>query len=330
MRLGAVDFLIGLVAATAFGAVAQEKRVALIVGNDAYKTLPKLNNAANDARAIETRLKALGWETVVRINASKREMNRALDEFGNKLQGVDGAGLFYYAGHGIQAGGRNFLVPVDAELETEVDLRTDAIDAALVTLAMDDQRNRVNIIMLDACRDNPLPARGRSATRGLAVAEKSPSGPRGSVVVYAAAPNQQAQDGTVGANGVFTGAFVKALSGPNLKIEDVFKAVSADVKSATGGKQVPWITSSLQGDFYFGTPAAPPAPPPAAAAPAPTDAGSAQVAFWNSIATSDDPRMFEEYLRQYPQGRFVGLAKLKIESLSKKPPAPAQDRKSVV
>ena len=308
---------------SAIAAEAQERRVALIFGNDSYKTLPKLHNAAADARAIDAKLKALGWETVLRVNVTKREMNRAIDEFGNKLQGIDGAGLFFYAGHGIQAEGKNFLVPVDAELETAVDLRTDAIDAGLVSHAMDDNRSRVNIVILDACRDNPLPNRGRSATRGLAIAEKSPGGPRGAVVVYAAAPNQQAQDGAPGGNGVFTGAFIKALSESDLKIEDVFKRTSAEVKSATGGKQVPWITSSLQGDFYFAPPA-PKAPPPATAAPAASqDAGSAQVAFWNSIAGSDDPRMFEEYLRQYPNGRFVGLAKLKIETLSAKKPAPA-------
>jgi len=313
-----------LVLALALPAGAQERRIALILGNDGYKTLPKLHNAAADARAIDAKLKALGWETIVQVNAGKRAMNRAIDDFANRIQGIDGAALFFYAGHGIQVEGKNYLVPVDAELESAVDLRTDAIDAALVSHAMDDNRNRVNIVILDACRDNPLPSRGRSATRGLAIAEKTPGGPRGAVIVYAAAPNQQAQDGAPGGNGVFTGAFVKALGEPELKIEDVFKRVSADVKTITGGKQSPWITSSLQGDFYFAPPAPKPPPPAAAQQAAPAqDAGSAQVAFWNSIATSDDPRMFEEYLRQYPNGRFVGLAKLKIESLNAKKPAAA-------
>lgn len=307
--------LLALIGAAGVSA-AQDRRVALVIGNDAYKNLTKLQNAANDARSMEARLKALGWETTIRVNSSKREINRAINDFSNKI-GAGAAGLFYYAGHGIQSGDRNFLIPVDADIETEVDLRSEAIDVNEIMRLMEEARNRVNIVILDACRDNPLPKRGRSAERGLAVV----SAPAGAFVAYAAGPGQKAQDGDPGGNGIFTGELVKVLAEPAMKIEDVFKRVSANVRDRTGGRQVPWVQASLQGDFYFGPPpgSAPVAAAPSAPQPAP--GLDREGMFWSSIQTSTSAADYEEYLRQFPNGVFAGLARNKIAALAEKKPA---------
>ncbi|MBM3566051.1 MAG: caspase family protein, partial [Alphaproteobacteria bacterium] len=199
--------ILGMIALTAMAvlvpswASAQEKRVALVIGNDAYKTLPVLNNAVADARAMDRKLKEVGFQTILRTNAGRTEMGRAISEFGNRIGSPDTVGLVFFAGHGIQAFERNWLIPVDANLESEVDLQTEALDAQRILAAMDDARNPLNIVILDACRDNPLPKKGRSAARGLAVVSVAP---RGSVIAYSASPNQKADDGNPGSNGVYT------------------------------------------------------------------------------------------------------------------------------
>jgi hypothetical protein len=282
-----------------------ERRVALIIGNDAYRMLPKLENAASDARLMERELRAAGFEPLVKINAGRKEMNNAINEFAGKLSG-GAVGLFYYAGHGIQAKDRNYLIPVDADVETEADLESDAVDAAKVTRAMEEARNRLNIVVLDACRDNPLP-KGRSAGRGLAVMPA----PTGTFVAYATGPGQIAQDGTKGGNGIFTGELAKALREPGLKIEDVFKRAASGVREQTGGKQVPWVQASISGDFYFRPGAA-----PAATASSPPSVGGTdkEVLFWQSIQGSSDPVLYQAYLDQFPNGTFVAIARSRAGS----------------
>lgn len=315
MRLAAIA-IAGLFVALSAIAEAQEKRVALIVGNDAYKGLPKLNNAVADARAMDKKLKELGFETILRTNAGRTEMGRAIAEFGNKIGTPDTVGLVFYSGHGIQAFERNWLVPIDANLESDVDLQTEAIDAQRILSAMDDARNPLNIVILDACRDNPLPKKGRSAARGLSVVSVAP---RGSVIAYSASPNQKADDGNPGSNGVYTAELLKALDEPGLKIEDVFKRANGGVQSATGGRQVPWFNASIQGDFYF-RPGTLSAVTTTAAQPGqPTrDPTAVELVFWNSISDSADVADFEEYLNKYPKGQFAGLARNKIRALGAK------------
>ncbi|MBM3555531.1 MAG: hypothetical protein FJX47_08260 [Alphaproteobacteria bacterium] len=317
--------VVGAITLGATMALAQDRRVALVIGNDAYKTLPKLANAANDARAMDRKLKELGFETILRANAGRREMHAAVNEFSGRVA-AGSVGLFYFAGHGIQAGGRNFLIPVDAELQSEDDLEADALDAARVTRAMEEARNPLNIVILDACRDNPLPKR-RSASRGLAVIPA----PRGLFVAYAAAPGQTALDGAPGGNGLFTAELIRALDLPGLTIEQVFKRVTEGVLTRSSGKQEPWIQASLRGDFFFrpGTPGALAAPPPA---PAPLDPAAIELSFWDSIKASNDIADFEEYLRKYPRGQFAGLARNKVRALTPEPqtasvapPPPSRD-----
>lgn len=313
-----VLFLLLFLGAGTAGAGSDERRVALIIGNDGYKSLPRLNNAANDARAMDHTLTGLGFETITRIDVDRREMNRALNEFAGRLSG-GGIGLFFYAGHGIQSSDRNFLVPVDALLESEQDLEAEAMDAGRVMRTMEESRGRVNIVIFDACRDNPLPKKGRSAARGLAVV----AAPGGSFIAYAAGPGQAAQDGDAGGNGVYTGALVEALKIPNLKIEDVFKRVAESVRGKTGGKQVPWIQASMQGDFFFNTAvsgavpgeAASEQPPPARAAPAPAagvDPTTIELRFWESSEKANSQAAYEAYVKRYPNGSFIDLAKAKL------------------
>jgi hypothetical protein len=305
-------------AVAAGGASAQtpEKRIALVIGNDAYQTLPRLGNATADARDIGRALEAAGFETTVNKDVKRRELYQLIDAFASRIAGSpDTVGLFYYAGHGIQTNGKNYLVPIDAALTSEADLEAEAVDAGKVLRAMDEAHNRINIVILDACRDNPLP-KGRSLSRGLIPMQA----PRGTFIGYAAAPGQTAQDGDPGANGVFTGTLIEHLGVPGLQLEEVFKRVIGGVSERTGGKQLPWMESSVQGNFYFVGPQA--AGKAEAATPPSPRAADAEIVFWQSIPTNAAASDFEEYLRQFPQGRFAGLARNRLAGL-RPPPAPS-------
>jgi len=225
-----------------------ETRVALIVGNGSYdKSALKLVNPANDAAAMQRALQSAGFQTIVRLNAKRIDFYRAVDQFGALLGGDPHAvGLFYYAGHGVQAGGTNYLIPVDADIQSEADLEAGAFDVDRVLRAMRDAQNDLNIVILDACRDNPLP-RTRGIERGLA----RMNAPNGTFIAYAAAPDQTAEDGSIGANGIFTGEFIKAMAEPGVPLEQMFKRVIAGVKTDTHGRQQPWSEASVQGDFFF-------------------------------------------------------------------------------
>jgi PQQ-dependent catabolism-associated CXXCW motif protein len=294
-----------------------ERRVALIIGNDAYVKINPLRNAGNDARKMEQALKSAGFETTLRIDAKRRNLYQVIDAFAAQIGGSpDTVGLFYYAGHGIQANGKNYLIPVDADIDTEADLEAEAVDVDKVLRAMGEAHNRLNIVVLDACRDNPLP-KGRSASRGLARI----NAPTGTFIAYAAGPGQVAQDGSAGGNGVFTGELVKAMAVPGLPIEQVFKMTLAGVRNQTGQKQVPWTEASIQGDFYFHSPVTSPLSPEARIAPAPapaaaaTDSGAFELAFWNSVKDAKNAAEIKTYLDRYPRGTFAGIAKVKYDEL---------------
>ena len=308
-----------LVLAAALPAAA-EKRVALIVGNDSYVAVNRLANAVNDAKAMDQALKQAGFETILKTDVTRRDLYRAIDEFAGKIGGdPDTVGLFYYAGHGVQADGSNYLIPVDADIAVESDLKAEAVEAQEVLSVMAEAHNRMNVVILDACRDNPLP-KGRSAVRGLARMDA----PSGTFIAYAAAPGQVAEDGAKGGNGVFTGELVKAMVEPGVPIEQVFKKVIAGVSTDTAGRQVPWTEASLQGDFYFknaepvtAAPSTAPVLSSPAAAPAPpaSDQAAIELAFWDSIKDSKDPADFQAYLKKYPKGDFAGLAANRLKLL---------------
>ncbi|NLI83644.1 MAG: SUMF1/EgtB/PvdO family nonheme iron enzyme [Deltaproteobacteria bacterium] len=233
--------------------VPSEQRVALVIGNSAYETAP-LRNPINDARAMGKVLSELGFHVTVKENLGQKEMKVAIQAFGEQIQ-KGGVGLFYFAGHGIQAGGRNFLIPVGARIEHEKQVEYEGVDAGSVLAEMEYARNRLNIVILDACRDNPFARSFRSSALGLA----SVNAPSGTLIAYATSPGSVANDGP-GENGIYTGELVKAMQTPGLKIEDVFKQVRSAVKELTQGKQVPWESSSLEGDFFFKAPEKGPEP----------------------------------------------------------------------
>ncbi len=279
-----------------------DTRVALVIGNSTYKDSP-LQNPVNDATDIAAALRGLGFEVTLRTNASRSEMKQSLRQFARSLT-RSSVGLFYYAGHGVQSRGRNYLIPVDASVQSEAELEYESIDANLVLSYMEEAHNRINIVILDACRNNPFARSFRSVSRGLVQMEAG----SGTFVAFATAPGSVAADGD-GRNGLYTQYLLDSLKQPNTDIDKVFRRVSANVARVTGGEQVPWVSSSLTGDFSFG-PAAPRAPPTTAAAIPPSIA--LELAFWDTIKDSRDPADFREYLRQYPNGRFAGLAQNRL------------------
>jgi formylglycine-generating enzyme required for sulfatase activity len=241
----------------------QEQRIALVIGNAAYSEAP-LKNPVNDARAMAAVLKTCGFEVITRLNSDKQSMFESIREFGRRIQN-GGVGLFYYAGHGMQVQGRNYLVPVDTDIKAEDEVEFQCIDADLVLRKMESASNRVNIVVLDACRNNPFARSFRSAARGLGQMDAA----TGSILAYATAPGMVAADGE-GDNGLYTEALLNYIARPGLRIEQVFKSVRRDIVQGTGRAQIPWESSSLTGEFYFVLPqttaplaaAVLPAPPP--------------------------------------------------------------------
>lgn len=222
-----------------------ENRVALVIGNSSYVQAP-LNNPINDANDITTILRTAGFSVTILTNARRRALIENIQEFTRKLHQPGSVGLFYFAGHGIEVDGRNYLLPIDANITTEADVPFEAVDAGRVLAGMEHAKNNLNLIILDACRDNPFKRSFRSTTRGLARI----SAPAGSLVMYATQPGNVAKDG-IGRNGVFTEYFLNALENKKLKVEEVFKRTAQGVYAATSQSQLPWIEGVVLGDFYF-------------------------------------------------------------------------------
>jgi Caspase domain len=223
------------------------KRFALVIGNGAYAGANPLQNPPNDARAMSAALREIGFDVAERIDLNSRDMKRAVIDFGNKLQNYE-VGLFYYAGHGIQSNGKNYLIPVDAEIQKEVDISVDGVDLDTVLAQIESAKNRLNIVILDACRNTFSTRSWRSQGRGLLQISNAPSG---IFIAYATAPGSVAIDNTSGQNGLYTQELLKAVRQPGLRIEEVFKQVRLRVKELSNGQQIPWESSSLEGEFYF-------------------------------------------------------------------------------
>ncbi|GAB3982529.1 hypothetical protein GCM10028806_54410 [Spirosoma terrae] len=227
--------------------IVQEKRLALVIGNANYPSSNRLANPANDAEDMSKALKNVGFEVMQFTDLDNRSMLRAINEFGTKLKDYQ-VGLFYYAGHGVQSKGRNYLVPIDAKPTSEGEIEYDCFLADRILTKMEDAHTRTNIVVLDACRDNPFE---RSWSRGGD--EKGLSamnGPSGTYLAFATSPGKTAADGTA-RNGLYTAMLLKYLSVPGLSIESVFKQVRLEVMKQSNNRQTPWELSSLIGDFYF-------------------------------------------------------------------------------
>jgi uncharacterized caspase-like protein len=221
-----------------------KKRIALVIGNASYISAP-LRNPINDANDISATLKQAGFEVIDQRNATMQEMTRGIRQFGDKLMTAD-VGLVYYSGHGVESGGHNYLIPVNATLEREDEIAFQAVDANLILEKMNTAKKSVNILIVDACRDNPFTRSFRSASRGLAQMDA----PTGTFVAFSTAPGKTAMDGD-GRNSPFTENLLRSIRKPNVPIESVFKEVRRNVVEETKGKQTPWESSSLIGDFYF-------------------------------------------------------------------------------
>src|SRR5688572_475029 len=231
-------------------------RLALLIGNSNYNrndTLPQLKNPSNDARDIAAALRENGFTQVsVLLDADLRTMKEAITRFGEDLRkaGPQAVGLFYYAGHGVEHQGTNYLIPLGTKVSSPSDLQYDAVDAQRVLGYMEDAGNAVNIVVLDACRDNPFPQLNKFRSSANAGGLAQMRAPTGSFIAFAAAPGQKASDGE-GRNGLFTQHLLESLRQPNSNIDAVFTRVTARVTEKTGRAQVPWKQSSLTSDFYF-------------------------------------------------------------------------------
>lgn len=326
-RLGNLVVLLGVALMSAVLAVpapaVADARVALVIGNGEYDgDLGKLRNPVNDAALMADTLRELGFDVDLVENADQKEMKRAIRDFGQKLRGTggNGIGLFFYAGHGVQVDGENYLLPIGAQIEAEGDVELEAVSATSVLSQMQFAGNAVNLVFLDACRNNPLTRNFRSGARGLARVDA----PRGSFVGYSTAPGDVSVDGD-NENSPYTLALVEALRTPGTSIEEAHRAVRAKVLTATNQRQTPWDSSSLTGPVILAKAAEPELPAAAAIEPArapaaPSAGGNqqAELLFWDSIKNSDNPATFEAYLKQFPNGVFAGLAQAKLDELNAK------------
>lgn len=288
---------------------AAERRMALVIGNGDYAVGP-LDNPARDAALMADVLVEAGFEVRHVTDLGYRALQRAVVGFGRDLGGAgeDTVGLVYYAGHAIQANGENYLVPTDAELQDALDLDIQTLQVSVLMRGLESAGNRLNLVILDACRNNPFKSVSRSGSRGLAKTDA----PYGTLLAYSTAPGDVAADGT-GTNSPYTMALARAMRTPGLPVEQVFKRVRIDVMERTGNRQVPWESSSLTGDFFFFEPT--PEPVVAAPAPAPQNDSATEIAFWTTIANSEDPTQFRSYLDAYPTGAFKALAEQRIAAL---------------
>ena len=317
-----------------------DKRVALVIGNSAYQNVRPLDNPKNDARLIADTLRSLGFNLVgggARLDVDKAAVDRAVQAFGAQLQGAD-VGLFYYAGHGVQVSGANYLVPIDANPVRQSDVDFQMLDANVVLRQMADSGAKLNIVILDACRNNPFGDRSlRGGTRGLAQMQA----PEGTLISFATQPGNVAQDGTDG-DSPYTKALAQAMRKPGLDIFRTFNEVGIAVASATGGAQQPWISlSPIKGDFYFsGAPTV--VPPPllskdaeariaaleAAQAAKPVPPSPDEVT-WVLLKETTDEAALKRFTSQYPDSILRRDAEARIAALAAaqaaKPVPPSPD-----
>ena len=307
-RLFRVFALTLLCVSLVYAADGQGRRIALVIGNGNYQQsdLPKLANPPHDAEDIAKALRGFGFEVIERKNQTLEAMNSAIAEFGSKIGGSEAA-LFYYAGHGIQVKNQNYLIPVNAKIESEASVPYQGVNLNQVLDEMDNGKSGTNIVMLDACRNNPITGKFRSGqTRGLA----SPgAAPKGTVIVYSTDPGNVASDGD-GRNGLFTEGLLTAFKGKDLSLDGVLSVASAEVERASRQTQTPYVNGpkTLQKSFNFRVT---------------VDPGREEIekTFWTSIERSTDAADFEAYLQKYPNGNYAPLAENRLKKLKSDQPA---------
>ena len=297
-----------------------DKRVAFVVGNGAYKNVAALPNPPVDAKAMAAVLRNVGFDVVEGTNLNRDTMTERLLEFGKKAQGADIA-VFFYAGHGIAISGTNYLLPIDADIKSEMDVKLGAAINIDLTLDQTMSDAKVKLVFLDACRDNPFAAKikSNSATRSVSVGSglaEMKSG-EGTLIAFATGPGQTALDGHEGANSPFTRALIDNITQPGIEIQQAMTKVRAEVNEQTNKGQLPWGHTNLIGSVYLN----PAAAPAEAAAPGPVLASTSgnndvELEFWRSIKDSRKPEELNAYLSSYPNGQFRSLALSRLASLN--------------
>jgi len=297
-----------------------DKRVAFVVGNGAYKNVAQLPNPPIDAKAMAGVLRNVGFEVVEGTNLTRDKMTEKLLDFGKRAQGADVA-VFFYAGHGIAISGSNYLLPIDADIKSEMDVKLGAAINIDLTLDQTMGDAKVKLVFLDACRDNPFAARIKStATRGVSVGQglaEMKSG-EGTLIAFATGPGQTALDGADGQNSPFTRALIDHITQPGVEIQQAMTEVRAEVNEATNKGQLPWGHTNLIGAVYL-NPAKPASAPAAGAAPAPVASAATgsdvELEFWRSVKDSRKPEELNAYITNYPNGQFKTLALSRIAAL---------------
>lgn len=278
-------------------------KVALIIGNSQYKGSP-LKNPANDARAMQSSLSALGFAVTLKLDAAKAAMDDAIKAYVKTLARNQGVGLFYYAGHGIQVAWKNYLLAVDTGLDSLDQVVKQSVELNTLVSGLTRAGNPMNLILLDACRDNPFGSAKGPEQKGLSQMDA----PLNTILAYATAPGNTASDGE-GANGLYTENLLREMQVKEAKVEDVFKRVRLGVRRKSNGAQIPWESTSLEDDFFF----IPPASLVQLSEEGRKRAFEEELKLWESIQASAVPGPLEAYLRSYPSGQFSELAQLQLD-----------------
>ncbi|MFY9317058.1 MAG: caspase family protein [Burkholderiales bacterium] len=279
-------------------------KVALVVGNGAYKDAPVLKNAPNDAKAVSEALKASGFAVTTLIDTGREALVKAIRGYVNGMEQKKAVGLFYFAGHGVQLDWRNYMLPVDAVIDTVEDVGKQSVDVARLMEGLTKAANPMNVIILDACREDPFGKAKKAPQKGLSQMDA----PTQTILAYATSPGNVASDGD-GVNGLYTENLLREMKVPEAKIEDVFKRVRLGVRRKTNGAQIPWESTSLEDDFWF----LPPRELKAASDAEKDKLFEEELAQWEKIKESMDPAPLEAFLRRWPSGPFSELAQLQLD-----------------
>jgi hypothetical protein len=279
------------------------KKEALVIGNSRYKQSP-LRNPSNDASSMAEELKKAGFTVTLGLDLKQQEMRNMIRAFGESLLRSKAVGLFYFAGHGAQLAWRNYLIPVDGDIVDIEDLRERAVDVNSLVEGLRKAGNPMNLVILDACRDNPFGSAARLEQKGLSQLDAPP----GTLLAYATAPGHTAIDGE-GAHGLYTEHLLREIQVPEAKVEDVFKRVRLAVRRRSNGIQIPWESTSLEEDFWF----IPPKELKKRAEEEIEREFREERAVWERAQKAGGIEPIEGYLRRYPSGHFTELAQLQLD-----------------
>jgi hypothetical protein len=302
--------------ATPVASPAPEQRVALVIGNASYRNIQPLDNPDNDAQSMAQMLNQAGFEVITATNLTQTEMIKVVQDFSSRIatHGPNTVAMIYYAGHGVQIAGENYLIPIDARIAAPSDLTSGAVRLVDLMATLEAIPSRARIVVLDACRNNPFPAVD-DAGRGLAIVDA----PNGSIVGYSTSPGEEALDGR-GNHSPYTQAFLRLARQPNLPIEQLFKRIRLDVHQSTEGLQTPWESSSLTNDFTFFGDAATAAARPPLNAPVVQMAsnlpGQSVRQAYDYVLSENSPANYREFIEMFPRDPLADRVRLLLADLT--------------